>query len=120
MTQNKLPEEFELAVQKVAQSTGWTLHKYEYHGVEVRELRRWERNTLRKLQTNLNEDNKIEVTIRKDSFKNCPKLRKWLYNNIPMFPYTAEVKWKAVDPLEVTLSVVDYESILSELLKSDV
>ncbi len=120
MIHTKLPEKFELAVQKVALASGWTLHQYEYHGVEVRELQKWEGNILRKLQMNLNDAPKIEVTIRKDSFRNCPKLRMWLHKNLPMFPYTAELRWRSVDPVEVALTVDEYERILSALLKRDV
>jgi hypothetical protein len=120
MIESQLPEAFEVALSEVARSSGLFLHKYEYHGVEVRELRRWEGNTLRKLQANQGKDQRIEVIIRKDVFKNYQKLRIWLHNNIPMFPYTAEIKWKVMNALELGLSVADYEKILSDFIKSDV
>ena len=39
MNEKQLPDSFEIALTEVAQRTGWTLQKYEYHGAEVRELR---------------------------------------------------------------------------------
>lgn len=120
MIEKQLPDTFEIALAEVAQKTGWSLQIYEYHGAEVRELRKWEGNSLRKVKANLNENEKIQLTLQKDAFKNCAKLRKWLYNNIPMFPYTAQIKWREADALDLTLSVAEYEKILLNLTKSDV
>lgn len=120
MIENKLPEAFEVALAEVARYSGWALHKFEYHGVEMRELRRWEGNSLRKLRAHLREDQKIELIIQKDNFSNLPKLRIWLHNNMPMFPYTAEIKWKETEVLDSTLSLDEYEVALLDLTNQSV
>lgn len=120
MINTNFPKTFEHALSNVAQKAGWSLHKYENHGVQVRELRRWEGTTLRKIQANLREDQKIQIIIKSDAFNNWPKLRIWLHNNIPMFPYTAYITWKETDVLDSTLLPAEYEVVLLTLTNRSV
>jgi hypothetical protein len=114
------PIQFETALRKITKAQNLVLRAYEYHGLELRVIKWYVNNILYRLQFEEPEDKLIKVIIHRDVFKIFPRLLSWCHNNIPMFPYLADIKFDDLGLLSTDLTEHQFSNKINEFIKRSV
>ena len=91
MWQPDFPEDLAVVIRRLAAENGLRVGFDTHYDAGNCEVRWWTGKTLNRLDFQPLGDGLLVVTLNRDKFRVFPRLLRWAYGSIPMFPYLAKV-----------------------------
>jgi hypothetical protein len=104
MRHPNVPDSLADALEAVAREHAFTVAYDTHYDAGNAELRWWSGKTLNRLDFQPFPGKELQVTYLTDTYPMLPRLLRWAWNHVPMFPYFAKTEYRVLGclPLEET------------------
>jgi hypothetical protein len=111
-------EDKDAIFRKIADEKGITVKHDTHYDACNYQFEKWDGLKLQRVDFQPLESGIIRVTHYTDAFTCLPKLLRWCHNNLPMFPYLAEIKYKTVCDFDSRLGNTEFEQKVLSIIET--